>query len=147
MTGSATVPLRQQVTELIARYNWGIDTRDADAIAATFAPDGVFDGLEERYTGHDELRGFVAAMADRPRAQGLQHWVTNTVILDDLDSTVRARSYMVGVKQGSPPEIVLAGHYDDTLRRTADGGLVFAERIFRLWGEGVELAAKIETSQ
>ena len=65
---------RLEIRELIARYNWAIDTRDGVAVADTFVPDGVFDGGRV-FRGREELIAF-GELRDRPPAAagtGSQH--------------------------------------------------------------------------
>jgi hypothetical protein len=123
---------RLAVAELIARYNWTIDTRDVDAFVEVFHEDGAFDG-NQVHAGREALRAFAAGMAVAPGAQGLQHWTTNLVIEGEGDE-IRARSYMVGPKITADGPIVLAllGHYDDYVSRRA-GEWRFSKRVFRRW--------------
>jgi hypothetical protein len=134
---SAAGPLsavdRLEIRELIARYNWAIDTRDGLGVADTFTADGVFDGATI-FRGRDELIGF-GELRHRPPALpgvGAQHWTTN-LVLDGNSQRVKARMYFIreNVDNGSVSAGVL-GYYNDELVKV-DGRWLFASRRFRTW--------------
>jgi len=126
---------RLAIMELVARYNWAIDTRDAAAYADTFTPDGVFDGGTELLTGRTELMDFVGLMARSPGAQGLQHWTSNFVFLEAGPDRAVVRSYMMGPKDsGGTCSVGVVGRYVDTLAKV-DGRWLFTHREWREWHE------------
>lgn len=65
LSGSLSLADRLEIQELIARYCWALDTRDGDAYAATFIPDGVFQGIGSRGRGHDELQALPLSSTPR----------------------------------------------------------------------------------
>src|ERR1017187_9179404 len=65
-----------EIQQLYARYNNAIDTGDAEAYAATFVPDGVFN----TYNGHDALVGFIHDWRDKMGGAMRRHWNTNLTI-------------------------------------------------------------------
>ncbi|MGI4878463.1 MAG: nuclear transport factor 2 family protein, partial [Janthinobacterium lividum] len=55
----ATMPAqdRGDITELFARYAWGLDLADEEQVLETFADDGEFDHLwQGKAQGHDAIR-------------------------------------------------------------------------------------------
>lgn len=126
-----------EINELIARYNVAIDTGDAEGWAATFTPDGVFDGIVGRFEGREEIADFVRRYSTDPQYEDFrscQHWVNNVLIEGDGDeATLRADHQMV---QPTPEggRILLVASYDDALRRV-DGRWLFARRRVRAHGD------------
>ncbi len=60
--------------QLYARYNVAIDTGDAEAWAATFIPDGVFNTTNR---GHDQLVQFIRNWRGNRNGANLRHWNSN----------------------------------------------------------------------
>jgi|TARA_B110000263_G_C15258731_1_gene487767 hypothetical protein len=130
MGESLTPADRLAIHDLLAAYNWAIDTRDPDGYAATFVANGTFDGGSEFLSTQDELRAFVGVMAKAPGAQGLQHWTTNLVIRETLEGAV-VRSYMSGPKLADDGCIIgVVGTYEDVIVRDS-GSWKFASRVWR----------------
>jgi uncharacterized protein (TIGR02246 family) len=105
-SSSLTLADRLEIQELIARYCWALDTRDGDAYAATFVPDGVFDGVATRARGHDELRALPRAL--HPDQIETQHWVSNLVLEGDAQRAI-AKSYVIAYRSDS----YYLAHYRD----------------------------------
>lgn len=104
-----TIEDRLEIAELVARYNWALDSGDADAYIDTFTHDGVFRIVGGReYAGHEALRTIFA----RPRGSS-RHWVTNMVMDGDGD-TATMRCYLT-VMRGL--QITNMGRYENRLRR------------------------------
>jgi uncharacterized protein (TIGR02246 family) len=120
---------RLEIQELIARYCWALDTRDGDAYAATFIPDGVFQGVTTFARGHDQLRALPLAL--HPDRIETQHWVTNLVLEGD-GQRVTARSYAIAYRADS----YYLAHYLDELVKV-DGRWQFARRQFWRWPDGL----------
>ena len=124
---------RLEIRELIARYNWAIDTRDGVGVADTFVADGVFDG-GRILRGREELIAF-GELRDRPPAQpgtGSQHWVTNLVFEGD-HSRVRLKSFFIrhNIENGVVKSTNL-GYYRDVVVNV-EGRWLFERRRWRLW--------------
>lgn len=109
-----------EITQLYAKYNHAIDSGDADAWAATFTPDGVFN---KNFAGTEKLKGFIKMWRERMDGANRRHWNSNL----KLDATAEGVSgavylilYNVGVK---PVAIVSTGMYADTLVKTKAGWL------------------------
>ncbi|MFE7243103.1 nuclear transport factor 2 family protein [Streptomyces sp. NPDC057580] len=129
--GAVSAEERAAVEELVARYNWAIDTGDGRGVAACFVEQGVFSGISGRYEGHAELAEFGARFAAAGREVApLMHWVTN-LVLARSPRGLRMRAYVmvVNAPEGAP-RIHLWGHYDDQLVQVG-GAWRFASRRFR----------------
>ena len=108
----------RQIEDLLTLYNIAIDSGDIDGFLATFAPDGIFDGVHGRYEGTSELRRFITAYWTDPefeRLRGTQHWITNVKVTVSGDA---ATSYCYGtvISAGTNGnQIMGTWHYKDKL--------------------------------
>ena len=137
MSGLDAGPLsladRIEIRELIARYNWAIDTRDGTGVADTFIPDGIFDG-GRIVRGREALIAF-GELRDRPPAEpgaGAQHWVTN-LVFEGNHARVHVKSYFIrqNVEAGVVKSTNLGYYRDDVVN--VDGRWLFERRRWRLW--------------
>jgi hypothetical protein len=112
---------RDEILQLLYRYNHTIDGGDPDGWAATFIEDGVFDAAGNVLSGRDALREFASSF------KGRRHVVANPLVEIDGD-TATVRAYAV-VFSGTTPSVV--GIYEDELVRTPSGWC-FAKRVFTL---------------
>jgi ketosteroid isomerase-like protein len=131
-----TVQDHEDIRQLVARYNHGIDLGDLDMFVSTFTDDGVFEvlglspdlPLSGRHQGHDELR----QLGERHYGifQGRsRHWNWNLLIDGDGDAATLT-CYLAALGAGSADSSSLRGTgiYRDRLHRTPDGWR-FSERI------------------
>jgi hypothetical protein len=111
---------RDEILQLLYRYNHLYDSGDARGWAECFTPDGieeVVDGVT--FVGREELAAHVAEVT------GERHIVLNPVI-NVTGDTATVRAYLLlfrGVELG------VTGRYEDDLVRTPDGWL-FTKRKF-----------------
>jgi len=112
---------RLDIQDLVARYNHAIDGGDAEAWAATFAPDGTFESRGEVHAGTDALVAFARGFQER--MAGARHWNNNLVIEGDGDEA-RTSCYLMLWRGGEP---VSEAKYVDTLSRI-DGQWRFTSR-------------------
>jgi len=106
---------RQQIMDLVSRYNMANDHVEPGAWAETFADDGVL-----IVNGQEIARGKSALIAHLSKRSGagtpkLRHWTTNLLIAGD-GSSARLRAYVMAFRiedSLGPPYIM--GEYDDTL--------------------------------
>ena len=134
MAEQLSVADRLDIQELVARYNWAIDTHDGEGVAATFVPDGAFEMGARFIQGHDALVAFGSGvhLPPRPATWGNQHWVTNMVLEGDAER-VTARSYLARhTVDGEEKGVATIGHYLDQLVKL-DGHWRFQHRLFRNW--------------
>lgn len=118
---------RQEIADLVSRYNWAIDHFDAQAWAATFTEDGalVANG-QDRARGRSALIDYVAKRREAGKPK-LRHWVTNLIAEGDGD-TARLSAYVMAFRLddglGAP---YVMGEYSDELARV-DGKWLFRTR-------------------
>ena len=109
---------RDEILQLLYRYNHAIDGGDAHGWAGTFTADGVFDVAGQVRSGRDELVAFAAGV------HGYRHTVVNPVV-DVAGDAATVRAYWV-VYQGTA--VAAVGTYEDEVVRTP-GGWRFAKRV------------------
>ena len=109
---------RDEILQLLYRYNHAIDSGDAHGWAGTFTADGVFDVAGQVRSGQDELAAFAAGV------HGYRHTVVNPVV-DVAGDAATVRAYWV-VYQGTA--VAAVGTYEDEVVRTP-GGWRFAKRV------------------
>ena len=125
---------RFRIQDLLARYNWAVDTDDADAFATSFATDGEFVTDRRVFRGHDELRELMAYLHDKRSRdeRSLFHSIANLVV-EPYGPEVRLVAQMMGPRiNDDGTHVMQLGWYDDRLTRTDDGWR-FARRHFRHW--------------
>ncbi len=110
---------RDEILQLLYRYNHAIDSGDAEGWADTFTADAVFDAAGRVLTGRDALVEFAATV------RGSKHVVVNPLV-DIHGDTAEGRAYIVLLRGGS---IGTVGAYQDELVRTP-AGWRFAKRVF-----------------
>jgi ketosteroid isomerase-like protein len=112
---------RDEILQLLYRYNHAIDSGDAEGWADTFTEDAVFDafGGGEVITGREGLLAFAASV------QGIRHVVMNPLI-DVSGDTAKVRAYLMFLMGAT---IAGVGVYDDEVVRTPQGWR-FAKRVF-----------------
>lgn len=115
-----TVEDRVAIVELCSRYNRAMGERNAEAVAATFLEDGVFET-----EGQSEVRGRTALMQMvRDLPPGVAHyWATNFIIEGDTDET-RLQAYFALVRGN---EVAATGRHIDTLSKV-NGEFRFVRR-------------------
>jgi ketosteroid isomerase-like protein len=108
----------QEIQQLYARYNVAIDTGDAEAYAATFTPDGVFNNFQ----GRDALIGFIKIWrSGRLNGANRRHWNTNLLITGDGKAASGSVYLMLLDVSTKPVSIAAVATYTDSLVKTADG--------------------------
>jgi hypothetical protein len=107
-----------EIQQLYARYNWAIDTVDADAFTAVFTPDGQFGNN----IGHDALANFIRTNVARDVAANHRHHWNSNMMLTATPEGAKGAMYLLAINSGTrPPTILGSFHYDDTLVRTPQG--------------------------
>ena len=114
-----TIEDRDEILQLLDRYNHAVDRGDAEGWADTFAEGGVFDAMGQVLTGRDALVGFASSV------KGVRHVVVNPLV-DVHGDGAHVRAYLMLYAGGA---IAMMGVYEDDLVRTPDGWR-FAKRVF-----------------
>jgi len=104
------------IQQLYAKYNWSLDSGEAEAYASTFTPDGVFNNN----AGHDAIVKFANTFHAGLGAH-VKHWNTNLMITPTADGAA-GQVYLVLVDfANKPPTIATSAAYSDELVKTAQG--------------------------
>jgi hypothetical protein len=133
---------REQIRDLVARYNAYGDGGRFDEVMALFAEDAVVEVVgRETYRGRDEIRKlFTGAARPRPQAPDANRsapaptptpiWHHSSTLVIDLDSRslARGRCYFAVL---TPAGLDHWGRYRDQYR-AAGGQWLFAERRIRV---------------
>jgi uncharacterized protein (TIGR02246 family) len=129
---------RAEIENLMARYLFALDFRDAPAYAATFTEDGELDFASGVVTGRKAIAETVASLGTNVsqavrEASALmarsRHNVTSIAIEVNGDRA-KARAYWSSLRVGDGGkgvEVVSYGHYEDELVRQ-NGKWLFAKR-------------------
>jgi len=105
-----------EIQQLYAKYNWALDSGDAEGYASTFTPDGVFNNN----AGHDAIVKFAETFHGGLGGH-VRHWNTNLMILPTPDGA-SGQVYLVLVDFGTKPAtIATSASYSDELVKTAQG--------------------------
>ena len=134
---AAAANAMEQARSLMHRYAHACDTRDPDAVAATFTDDAVLEAGTTRFDGRDAIAAFYRRGLDRDR----RHFVTNISIDRIDDVTVAATSYLLAIEEGADPTIVRWGRYTDRISVEA-GGARFARRGIEMDGSAAFASAR-----
>jgi hypothetical protein len=128
---------RHAIYDTLARYVWGMDTGDIDAVVATFTPDGVVrDVTGKRWDATaGGVRGFATHFLSRPNRRGGQHHVQHLFIEHTDGGGYRLISYWVSMQweaQNDRKFIRAMGSYADTCVQV-DGQWLIQEKIIDPW--------------
>jgi uncharacterized protein (TIGR02246 family) len=130
---------RAQIEDLMGRYLFAMDWRDADAYASTFTEDGVLEHAGGVEKGREAIRAFINRMKDNEAKRNAQsklrpartrHNITNTIIKIDGGKAI-SRSYWTAYSNNNDQrkaEISSYGHYEDELVKR-DGKWLFSRRV------------------
>lgn len=106
-----------EIQQLYAKYNFAIDSGDAEGYAATFTEDGVFNNFK----GKDALIGFVKRYTEGMNGPMRRHWNSNLLVTGD-GKTAEGKVYLILLDLSTtPPSAGTTAIYNDTLVKTADG--------------------------
>src|SRR6478752_2899670 len=105
-----------EIQQLYAKYNWTLDSGDAEGYASTFTPDGVFNNN----VGHDAIVKFAQTFHGGMGAH-VKHWNTNLMITPSADGAT-GQVYLVLVDFGpKPASIATSANYSDELVKAPQG--------------------------
>ena len=120
--GSLTGKDYDEIEQLYARYNQGVDLRNAEMWLGVFAEDGIFQFRDEKYTGQAELAEYRSrTFARTAGGPDIRHW-NGSIVIDPTSEGAVGRAYwiMLDVSSAVPTEVA-SGHYDDEFVKTDDG--------------------------
>ena len=130
---------RTAIQELYARNVWALDTGDVDGYTACYTANGALD-FAAKHEGRAAIKKFAEDFRKGdPWLLGSHHLVHQFVIEGDGDrANVKAyveRIHRLPGRGRNNCNVVWAGHYNDTVVKTA-GKWLFEKQIGRAW-EGV----------
>ena len=117
------------IEELIARYNFAIDTKNVDEWTSTWTDDGIWTAPFGEAKGKTELKNMVNQITNE-FASGKRHVSTNILIDDSSTNNGMANtsSYLTVIEAQKSPEVVATGIYSDTLKKDGSGKWKFFQR-------------------
>ncbi len=121
-TGTLTGQDYDEIEQLYARYNQGVDLRNAEMWLGVFAEDGIFQFRDEKYEGQAELAEYRArTFARTAGGPEIRHW-NGSIVITPTPEGAEGRAYwiMLDVSSAVPTEVA-SGHYDDVFVKTPDG--------------------------
>ena len=121
----AALAERQAIDQLVAGdYPRALDASDWDAYVATYTEDGELVLLGNSSKGRAAIKSFLAA---QPAGERVIHVISNLSYKITGDTATGGAYWQdVGNVNGAPG-VVVAGHYDDSLRKV-NGAWKFAKR-------------------
>ena len=119
------------IQEMIARYSYAYDSKDADAFAQLFVEDGVFEVIvpaesspRVRLSSQTAIREWASQRHQLHTGSQSRHYQSG-VLFDELTSdTAAARTMLLLTRQSAEdgaPLLHLTGVYHDKWRKTQEG--------------------------
>jgi len=119
------------IQEVIARYSYAYDSKDAEAFASLFVPDGVFEIMipgertpRVRLSSRAAIREWAARRHQLNAASQARHYQSGLVFDDLTAETASSRTMLLLTRQGTAdaaPVVDVTGVYSDKWRKTPDG--------------------------
>jgi hypothetical protein len=124
---------RLNILELVARYNWAIDHREAEAFADVFTADG------ELWADHALRAKGRAALIEHIRkaertGHRIRHWPCNPV-LEGTGDGAKLRMYVMAFDIGAGIRPQIIAEYEDDLARNGGQWKFRVRRVTRTAGD------------
>jgi hypothetical protein len=127
---------RAAITDVTIRYCWALDTKDWAVLDTVFTEDANGDLLED-VVGRVAIKKRVETALSH--MDETQHLISNHQIVVRGD-TATCRCYLqaqhVRKAAHGGPNFIIAGRYEDELKRTADGWRITFRRLVVMWTDG-----------
>jgi hypothetical protein len=127
---------RAAITDVTIRYCWALDTKDWAVLDSVFTEDANGDLLED-VVGRVAIKKRVETALSH--MDETQHLISNHQIVVRGD-TATCRCYLqaqhVRKAAHGGPNFIIAGRYEDELKRTADGWRITFRRLVVMWTDG-----------
>src|SRR5262245_53843799 len=125
---------RTEIERLLMEYGRSLDNRDFATYSRLFASNGEWSGGFGTFRGPAAIQAAMekafATAADIPKGTNY-HLLTNAIIdIDGDHATAVSKWAFVRLHENKPPQIALAGRYEDTLIRE-NGQWKFLRRVAR----------------
>lgn len=113
---------RSDISELICRYNRGVDNHDRSLLADLFAEDCVLETMGRVFTGRDAVVELLTAGGEKDDARPMTAHHTGNVLISVQGDDATAESDFLVVRRGERlVEVVMAGRFFDRFRREISG--------------------------
>jgi len=113
---------KDAIRELLARYCFLLDGYRLSEFAALFAADGEWISRNGNAIGRDAIERLLHGLVPEPApGKRRKHLTTNILIELSGDSATVISNFIVVRDSEAGPVIAVAGTYDDTVARTAEG--------------------------
>jgi 3-phenylpropionate/cinnamic acid dioxygenase small subunit len=127
---------RAAITDVTIRYCWALDTKDWSVLDSVFTEDANGDLLED-VVGRVAIKKRVETALSR--MDETQHLISNHQIVVQGD-TATCRCYLqaqhVRKAAHGGPNFIIAGRYEDELKRTPEGWRISFRRLVVMWTDG-----------
>jgi hypothetical protein len=127
---------RAAITDVTIRYCWALDTKDWAVLDTVFTKDANGDLLED-VVGRVAIKKRVETALSR--MDETQHLISNHQIVVRGD-TATCRCYLqaqhVRKAAHGGPNFIIAGRYEDELKRTPEGWRISFRRLVVMWTDG-----------
>ena len=127
---------RAAITDVTIRYCWALDTKDWAVLDSVFTEDANGDLLED-VVGRVAIKKRVETALSR--MDETQHLISNHQIVVQGD-TATCRCYLqaqhVRKAAHGGPNFIIAGRYEDELKRTPEGWRISFRRLVVMWTDG-----------
>ena len=127
---------RAAITDVTIRYCWALDTKDWAVLDTVFTEDANGDLLED-VVGRVAIKKRVETALSH--MDETQHLISNHQIVVRGD-TATCRCYLqaqhVRKAAHGGPNFIIAGRYEDELKRTTDGWRITFRRLVVMWTDG-----------
>jgi hypothetical protein len=113
---------KDSIRELLARYCFLLDGFRLGEFAALFTADGEWISRNGQATGPEDIERLLRGLVPEPApGRRRKHFTANIIVELAGDSAKVISNFLVVRDSETGPAIAVAGTYDDTLVRTADG--------------------------
>jgi 3-phenylpropionate/cinnamic acid dioxygenase small subunit len=113
---------KDAIRELLARYCFLLDGYKLDQFAALFTADGEWISRNGTAKGPADIEALLRGMVPEPApGRRRKHFTTNIIIDLTGDAATVISNFLVVRDSEAGPAIAVAGTYEDTVVRTADG--------------------------
>jgi uncharacterized protein (TIGR02246 family) len=121
---------RESIRDTLARYNQAGDNDDAEAYAATFAEDGIFEALGLRQEGRAEILAWKKSHRIFAASSFRMHHVSSTRIDFETPDSANVVSNWLAMTDAGPDH---CGRYEDRFVRVGKHWLIEHRRVEILW--------------
>jgi hypothetical protein len=134
---AASLEDRLEIVDLTVAYCWALDTRSWSDLDEVFLPDASAELAAPLLQGRDKIKARIRGALEP--LDDSQHMVTNHQVAVDSDTaTSRCYFHAQHVRRGleGGENLIIAGRYEDDLKRTSAGWRISHRQLVVMWREG-----------